>query len=68
MQRDDIDVWLESLNSADDVAEECYTSMRNSWPGTKPKWMRNPWNQLPTDLRGLLVKIAERAALAQKQR
>lgn len=63
----ELDDWLKSLNSAEDVAEEAYTSLRNSWPGDKPKWLRQPWHLLPQAFRGLLVTIAERASLPADQ-
>jgi hypothetical protein len=60
-ERDELDEWIDSLATAETAAEEAYTSLRNSWPGTKPKWLRIPWHQLPSDFRGLLVSIAARA-------
>lgn len=62
-EMNDTNVWLASLQTAADVAEEAYTSLRNSWPGQRPKWLRQHWHQLPTDFRVLLINIAERAGM-----
>ena len=66
-ERDELDEWIDSLASAESVAEEAYNSLRNSWPGTKPKWLRAPWYQLPADFRGLLVSVAERAKMLKPE-
>lgn len=62
-----IDDWLARIRSAEHVAEEAYTSLRNSWPGTKPKWLCRPWDRVPRELRALLIEVAERAGTFRKE-